>query len=101
MEETTTNKSKFLAYGKTGDNLMFVPIDIRKKMAEIWSEPRIRPKSDRVTYRFINYLDETGLLPDNRNGDDSGWRRFSIRDCIYIELVSALRDFNVKAAYIW
>ena len=101
MDDNLKVKSKFLAYGSTADNLFLVPLDVRKNMAKVWSEPRIRPKDNKITYRFLNYLDNTGLLPDSRDGSESGWRKFSIRDCIYLELVLALRDFGVKAEQIY
>lgn len=86
--------------GGTARNLALVSLETRKKLAKVWTEPKIGLKNGSATYRFINYLDETGLLPDSRNGSKAGWRRFSIRDYIYLDIVMALRKFNVKAEQI-
>lgn len=100
MEENTSQKIYFIALGGTARNLALVPFETRKKLAKIWTEPKIGLRNESATYRFINYLDETGLLSDSRDGSKVGWRKFSIRDYIYLDIVVALRKFNVKAEQI-
>ena len=100
MKDNDSQKIHFLTMGGTARNLALVPLETRKKLAKVWTEPRIGLRSENATYRFINYLDETGLLPDSRNGNKAGWRKFSIRDYIYLDIVVALRKFNVKAEQI-
>ena len=78
--------------------LLSVDDDVRKKMAKIWARPMVRmPKEDGATYRFINYLTETGLLDDRRDTAGVGWRKFSFVEIVYINTVIALRKFGVKS----
>ena len=100
MKDNDSQKIHFLTMGGTARNLALVSLETRKKLAKVWTEPRIGLRSENATYRFINYLDETGLLPASRNGNKAGWRKFSIRDYIYLDIVVALRKFNVKAEQI-
>ncbi len=100
MKDNSSQKLHFVAMGGTARNLAKVPLETRKKLAKVWTEPRIGLRSESATYRFVNYLDETDLLSDSRNGNKAGWRKFSIRDYIYLDIVVALRKFNVKAEQI-
>lgn len=78
--------------------LLSVDDDERKKVAKIWARPTVRmPKEGGATYRFINYLTETGLLDDRRGTAGVGWRKFSFVEIVYINTVIALRKFGVKS----
>jgi DNA-binding transcriptional MerR regulator len=68
----------------------------RMDLAKAWSLPRVGIQNDSATYRFINYLTSTGLLDDRRETTGKGWRKFSYVECIYINIVVALRKFGVK-----
>ena len=77
--------------------LLSVPDDKRQKVAEFWAKPLVRmPKEGGATYRFINYLTETGLLDDRRDTSGVGWRNFSFVELVYINTVMALRKFGIK-----
>lgn len=78
--------------------LLSVDDEKRRKVAEIWARPMVRmPKEGGATYRFINYLTETGLLDDRRDTAGVGWRKFSFVEIVYINTVIALRKFGVKS----
>jgi hypothetical protein len=79
-------------------NLLDVEDDKREKLAKFFATSRIRPPQEGgATYRFINYLTETGLLDDRRDTTGVGWRQFSFIEIVYINTVIALRKFGVKA----
>lgn len=80
--------------------LLSVPDKLRADLAEAWSIPRAGIKSDSATYRFINYLNSTGLLDDSREVTGKGWRKFSYAECVYLNIVVALRKFGVKVEAI-
>ena len=82
-------------------NLLDVEDDKREKLAKFFATSRIRPPQEGgATYRFINYLTETGLLDDRRDTTGVGWRKFSFIEIVYINTVIALRKFGVKAEVI-
>lgn len=79
-------------------NLLDIEDDKREVLAAFFATSRIRPpQKDGATYRFINYLTETGLLDDRRDTTGVGWRKFSFIEIVYINTVIALRKFGVKA----
>lgn len=71
----------------------------RRKLGRAWNNPVARVGDNSATYRFVNYLDSLGLLPDHREKGE-GWRKFSYVDTIYLELVMALRKVGVKSKTI-
>ncbi len=90
------NTALFLYSDGTELNLLSVPEDMRDRTGANWSEPFAKAGDNGGSYRFINYLDQSGLLKDNRAEAGVGWRTFSYVDCIYLELVIALRKMGVK-----
>lgn len=79
-------------------NLLGVEDEKREMLAKFFATSRIRPpQKDGATYRFINYLTDTGLLDDRRDTTGMGWRKFSFIEIVYINTVIALRKFGVKA----
>src|SRR5690606_12792088 len=80
--------------------LVSLSIETRQKAAEQWSNPRVRIPDKVASYRFVNYLTETGLLDDRRENAGKGWRKFSYAECIYLNIVVALRNFGVKAEHL-
>ncbi len=47
-------------------NLLAGPAETWQKMGRIWSKPTARASDHDASYRFINYLDQSGLLKDHR-----------------------------------
>lgn len=95
-----TEKAEIYFSDSSEINLINVDDDLRKKLGSNWSLGLARIKNNDVTYRFVNYLTTTGLLSDNREKNGSGWRKLSYVDCIYLELVLALRKLGVKVDII-
>jgi DNA-binding transcriptional MerR regulator len=52
-------------------------------------------KDLKVPYRNINHWDEKGLLLNTKR-EDGQWRKFNFMDCIWIRIVSELRNFGVS-----
>ena len=77
--------------------LVSVDEETRKNVGRVWSNPTARMSDNSATYRFVNYLESIGLLPDHRAEGERGWRKFSYVDIIYLELVIALRKIGVKS----
>lgn len=92
----TTRDYQLLISDATELKLLGVSEKQRMDLAEAWSLPRVGIQNDSATYRFINYLTSTGLLDDRRETTGKGWRKFSYVECIYINIVVALRKFGVK-----
>lgn len=81
-----------------GTEIMLLGIDSKAKalLGVAWSRPMAKMGDNGASYRFINYLENQGLIKDYRGGE-KGWRKFSYVDLIYIELVIALRRLGVKS----
>lgn len=47
------------------------------------------------TYRQINSLDEGKLLPED-NDRENGWRKFSLKEVIYLDILKELKTFGLK-----
>lgn len=77
--------------------LVSIEEETRKKVGRSWSNPTAKMSDNSVTYRFVNYLDEKGLVADHRTNGKKGWRRFSYVDIIYLELAVALRRIGIKS----
>ena len=56
-------------------------------------EQHLRLDSKDLSYRIINHWEKNGLLL-NARPDGKGWRRYSIIDVIWINIMGALRDFG-------
>lgn len=96
--EEPKEKLYFWISDVTEMNLLGVEDDKRELLARFFATSRIRPpQKDGATYRFINYLTDTGLLDDRRDTTGVGWRKFSFIEIVYINIVIALRKFGVKA----
>ena len=67
-----------------------------QKIAERWQAKTARVKDSGATYRFLNYLSTTGVLPDTRKNTNKGWRKLSYVDCFLITLITKLRKFGIN-----
>lgn len=61
-------------------------------------EKTLSIKGSDVSYRVLNHWCNKGLIEDNREGDKEGvsWRRFSIFDRLWIEVIKELRHYGVS-----
>jgi DNA-binding transcriptional MerR regulator len=62
------------------------------------NKPQYRVGANVATYRTIKTWEEEGILEDTRK--DEGWRKFSLKDTIWIELVKSLREFGLPLSKI-
>ncbi len=51
------------------------------------------------SYRVINSWESNGLI-DNFREENSRWRKFSLVDCVWIKIISDLRDFGFSTEKI-
>lgn len=54
--------------------------------------------NEKINYRTINHWDEKGYLLDQK--DETGWRKFSFVDYVWILLLDELREFDVAVKNI-
>ena len=78
-------------------SLASAPDGVYSGCAKTWQKQIARIKNVDLTYRSLNYLSSIGLFTEKRDEDGRGWRGLSFVECIYLDLVSELRRFNVKA----
>lgn len=58
-------------------------------------EERFTAKDTDIPYRQINYLDERNLLAGERS-DNAQWRRFSLKDLVYLKIVREIRQYGTS-----
>lgn len=63
-----------------------------KEFIKLVNKPLYRVGANVATYRTIKTWEEEGILEDTRK--DEGWRKFSLKDIIWVELVKSLREFG-------
>lgn len=100
MQSISTDEVIKFISDSTELNLLGVSNESRQKLAESWSKPKVRIPDEVASYRFVNYLTNTGLLDDRREVAGKGWRKFSYVECIYLNIVVSLRKFGVKSEHI-
>jgi DNA-binding transcriptional MerR regulator len=62
---------------------------------EMLNSRQYRIRHEEVTYRTINHWAELGIIPEMREEEGKGWRKFSIVDLTWIHVVNELRHFGV------
>jgi DNA-binding transcriptional MerR regulator len=72
----------------------FLQNDEAKKFKTFINEKNRRVRNDDLTYRTINHWHESGLINDDRK-DAKGWRKFSLVDSIWLQVLIELRQFGV------
>lgn len=75
-----------------------------KKYTNILTEKKFTIKDTDTTYRVINHWSKLGLFDDDRPDDNKGWRKFSIVDLAWLQILNELRSFGlsldkIKAGY--
>lgn len=68
---------------------------IVKYIKSFLTEQNFRVSDTELSYRQINNLHTNRMLPENRKSN-SEWRRFSIRDLVYLKLVNECRLFGME-----
>lgn len=64
-----------------------------QKIQSKFNEREFRIDSDEVSYRTMNHWENYGIVPKSRS-KDKGWRRFSLVELLWIEIIICLREFG-------
>ena len=67
--------------------------DENKRNSDWFNDKIRRVKDDKLSYRLINHWSNFGLIDENRP-KGKGWRRFSIIEMIWINIIYELRKFG-------
>ena len=70
--------------------------DEHKHIRQFLNKKAERPFKEDFTYRVYNHWEAHNLLDTDRGKKGGGWRRFSIIDIIWINIISRLRKFGVS-----
>ncbi len=60
------------------------------------TEKRYTIKDTDTSYRVINHWCNAGLLDGSRDGNENGWRKFSVVDLVWLRVVMELRGFGLS-----
>lgn len=66
--------------------------ELSKKIQSIFLDKNMWIKDSWNTYRTINHWTEIWLLEENRENKNN-WRKFSLKEMVWIKLISSLRSF--------
>lgn len=66
-----------------------------KYLKSIAEDRCFRVSDTKLTYRQINSLESSGLLPASRE-DTKGWRDFSYRDMVFLKIIVECRKFGLE-----
>jgi len=78
-------------------HIFSAPEGLYEKIKTYFNTPVFRASHLDANYRFLNYLEETGLLPDDRDEKGEGWRKFTLTQHLYILIIIELRKYGMKA----
>src|SRR5207244_8824468 len=68
----------------------------RKNLRHQVNEKQFTVKDGDVTYRVINHWTAQGLLDDGREDNSSDWRKFSLKDLLWLRVLRELRRFGLS-----
>lgn len=98
---TKTEKENFIVRGDKFDYKFasYTQEEAGKKISEFLNKKRVTISETDHSYRAINYWEDTGLI-DNDRTNEGGWRKFSIMDLFWIQIISELKDFGFSTEKI-
>lgn len=85
----------------TGDNILISYMEAveKYKLDRIINDRFYRVADTPLTYRQTNTLDRDNLLPKaDRRG--KGWRKYSLKEMVYLFLVSELKQYGVQHVHL-
>ncbi len=95
MTKNITKKEILPWVQELDDNFMSQRGTLKVKQARALLNKRMFRVADTfLTYRQINFLDADGLLEENRK-EKNNWRKFSIKELVYLSLIKELRFYGV------
>ena len=95
-----TYSTKEVLYSTQKSNAFFSKnYDFVKRNIPFLQTPRFMVKDSKsfiesLTYRKINDWDTKGLISGSRENNQAGWRKFSMRDIIKLNIITDLRKFG-------
>jgi len=66
-----------------------------KNIANVLTEKKFTIKDTEMTYRAVNHWSSLGLFDDSRPKDSQGWRKFSVIDLLWFQVLAELREFGL------
>ncbi len=93
------NKLGILRAYSTADKLLLLEPEKLKMLIKLINNRVFKVSDTPLTYRQVNYLDSNDILLDTRE-DKNGWRRFSIKELVFLSVVRELREYGVKDALL-
>lgn len=69
------------------------------KLEEVINLKRYTVSDTPLSYRQANDLDSNNLL-DNERKNKLGWRKFSYKELVYVEIVVELKEFGIKSEHL-
>lgn len=69
-------------------------LDQNPNFLEKLNEKKYTTKDTDKTFRTINFWESEGLLDNTREKGNEKWRKFSLIDIVYMQILSKLRDFG-------
>ena len=73
----------------------YLGLNDRLKLVETLNNKVFRVADSPLSYRQTNALAMDRLMPDNREKKE-GWRKFSLKELIYISIVYELKKYGLK-----
>jgi DNA-binding transcriptional MerR regulator len=70
-----------------------------RRVSKLLNEKQFTVRDTQFSYRQVNHWETKGLFDSSRS-DDSEWRRFSIVDLVWLNVVWYLRSFGVSTSGI-
>lgn len=88
-----------LRFGSLGDSLLSVSLEYHNEFASIIRKPLFTVSDSSLSYRQINYLGDTAVLPEKRKNNKE-WRKFSLKEVIFLSLVKELKQYGFKESLL-
>lgn len=66
-----------------------------ENVRKIMRDRRYTAGETKTAYRVINHWDQLGLLPEGVQGNDGGWRKFTLPEVVWLRVIARMRDFGV------
>lgn len=79
-------------------DILFASLAVGEKSKRAFAainEKKFTVKDSDITYRVINHWTEKGLLNDARADGSLGWRKFSLKDLLWLRILRELREFGL------
>ena len=99
MRNAQTTTSKPFIQVVLGDKTLAKLSEDKEKNAKIvayFEKDIFRISKTNVSYKQANDLDKAGLLPAKHTDEaENGWRLFSFKDCLYLDLVMFTKKFGM------